>query len=425
MAKKYDLLIIGGGPAGLMAAKTAAERGLSVTLIERKQRIGDVRRACCAQLVMDDGYESETVEISDGQIVFTHNGFSVPYDGPRVDVVNKYYWSPRGHRIHFAHDDGRPMAVKFDKGRLLERLRQDAETAGVELLLGTVAVDATDSPGGVEATIVRQGSRSTVRARRAIVAEGVNARIAGALGFNEERTLYATALVLKYAVEGVEGVEPGSWNLHYGRAYGANSAIIIGPSFDERVVEFTLMGNARLRPEQIYANLCASGPLSPRMKSARVVDRHGCAVKVYNALKTPYRRNVLVIGDTAAYVEVEVQGALMCGFHAGRAMADEARGEAGLAHYTGWWRESFEFIGDDHLRVAQGYALVPAFTDDELDYLFALLHGQVLEGSYSQYKTPEMVWRAILEHRERIARQRPELYAKIERKDEMTLSGTF
>jgi digeranylgeranylglycerophospholipid reductase len=33
---KYDLLIVGGGPAGLMAAKTAAEGGLKVLLIDMR-----------------------------------------------------------------------------------------------------------------------------------------------------------------------------------------------------------------------------------------------------------------------------------------------------------------------------------------------------------------------------------------------------
>ena len=36
---KYDVIIIGAGPAGLMAAKTAAEDGLKVLLIERKKVI--------------------------------------------------------------------------------------------------------------------------------------------------------------------------------------------------------------------------------------------------------------------------------------------------------------------------------------------------------------------------------------------------
>jgi flavin-dependent dehydrogenase len=425
MAKRHDLVIIGAGPAGLMAAKTAAERGLDVVLVESRRQIGRVRRACCAQLVMDEGYENETIELRDGELVFRQSGFTVAYDGPAVDVVNKYYWSPRGHRIHFAHEDGQPLAIKFDKGRLLEGLWREVQAAGVDARTGTMAVDASDSPGGVQVTVVSDGARSELAADRAIVAEGVNARLAGVLGLNDQRRLFATALVLKYTVEGVEGFEPRSWNLHYGRAYRSNGAVIVGPSLEDGVVEITLMGNQKLRPEKIYHDLCTESPLARRLAGARVLDRQGCAVKAFAALRTPYRGNVLAIGDTAAYVEVEVQGALMCGFQAGRAVADEARGESGLAHYASWWRESFEFNGDDHLKVAQGYALVPAFADDELDYLFALLEDQVLEGSYSQYKTPELIWRAILEHDARIARERPGLHEKIERKNELTLSGTF
>jgi len=35
----YDVAIVGAGPAGLMAAKTAAEKGLKVALIEKKSSV--------------------------------------------------------------------------------------------------------------------------------------------------------------------------------------------------------------------------------------------------------------------------------------------------------------------------------------------------------------------------------------------------
>ena len=53
MAKKYDLIVVGGGPGGLMAAKTAAEDGLKVLLIERKKDITEINRACTQIFYID------------------------------------------------------------------------------------------------------------------------------------------------------------------------------------------------------------------------------------------------------------------------------------------------------------------------------------------------------------------------------------
>jgi digeranylgeranylglycerophospholipid reductase len=38
---RYDVIVAGAGPAGSVAAKTAAERGLSVLLVEKKQEISE------------------------------------------------------------------------------------------------------------------------------------------------------------------------------------------------------------------------------------------------------------------------------------------------------------------------------------------------------------------------------------------------
>jgi digeranylgeranylglycerophospholipid reductase len=40
MKSKYDILVVGGGPAGAIAAKTAVEKGLSALIVEKRQAIG-------------------------------------------------------------------------------------------------------------------------------------------------------------------------------------------------------------------------------------------------------------------------------------------------------------------------------------------------------------------------------------------------
>ena len=51
MNKAYDLLVVGAGPAGLMAAKTAGENGLRVALLERKANPEKIERACMEALL--------------------------------------------------------------------------------------------------------------------------------------------------------------------------------------------------------------------------------------------------------------------------------------------------------------------------------------------------------------------------------------
>ncbi|HEY8462680.1 MAG TPA: NAD(P)/FAD-dependent oxidoreductase [Bacillota bacterium] len=421
-----DLLVIGAGPAGLMTAKTAAELGLKVTLIEMQKDFKKLRRACSAQFILDDGYENEFIKVDEGKIFFTKNKFAVNYSGALVDVYNKYYYSPQGHRIHFAHPDQSPFAQKFDKTKLLNDLLRECAAVGVDVRMSTLAVGGLDRGDHVSIDLRNEAKHYTVKARKVVIAEGANAHLTGTFGFNQNRTHFATAHVLKYILSGVSDIQPHSWNLFYGKAYYSNSPVIIGPSlYGDETFELTISGSATLKPELIYENVTQNSPLKNHFANAKIVDKQGCAVKAFASLKVPYSGNIITIGDSAAFVEVEVQGALMCGYRAAKAIQEELQGNAGFEDYTRWWNESFEFNRDDYLLVSQGYALVPTYSDDELDYLFALIEGKTLEGTYSQYKTPKLIWDAILANKAQIQRERPQIFAKIAKMNSMTLTATF
>jgi len=85
MSKTYDLIVVGAGPAGLTAAKMAAENGLSVALLERKDSPSDILRMCGMMLVTLTGnYMGERVTYNErsGLLNFPRHGFSLKYDGP-------------------------------------------------------------------------------------------------------------------------------------------------------------------------------------------------------------------------------------------------------------------------------------------------------------------------------------------------------
>lgn len=421
-----DLLVIGAGPAGLMTAKTAAQLGLKVTLIEKNNNFQKLRRACSAQFILDDGYEKELIKLKNGKIIFTKNNFEINYNGALVDVKNKYYNSPNGHRIHFALPNQNAFAIKFDKRKLLDNLYKECVDLGVDVRMSTLAYGGLDNGNYVNVNIKDNRTCYTLNAKKLVIAEGANAHLTGIFGLNKDRTHFATALVAKYILHGISGIESNSWNLFYGKSFFSNAPIIIGPSlYGNNIFEVTISGSLNARPDSIYQNIINYSPLKKNFNNTKLIDKQGCAVKAFSSLKKPYSKNILVIGDSAAFVEVEVQGALMCGYHAANAINKELQGKTGFEDYTNWWKDAFEFNSDEYLLVSQGYALVPTYTDDELDYLFALIEEKILEGTYSQYKTPKLIWDAILLHKDKIQNERPAIYEKIKKLNTMTLTDTF
>lgn len=426
MNNTVDLLVIGGGPAGLMTAKKATELGLKVILVEKSTDPQKVHRACSSQFIMDDGYEKESLKLKDDSIIFRKNKFSVSYNGPLINVKNKYYSSPRGHIIHFALSGQKPFALKFDKQKLLKNLYEECEKSHVDIRLGTIACGGSDNGNSVTINVKDSFKTYSITAQKAVIAEGANAHLCGLMGFNKDRIYFATALVGKYIVDGIKGIEKESWNLFYGKSFFSNPPVIIGPSLlGDDIFEMTISGTSSCRPDSIFENVVKNSPLKKNLQNINMIDKQGCAVKAFTSLKTPYKDNVLVIGDSAAFVEVEVQGALMCGFHAAQAVHEELKGRHGFKKYTEWWKKSFEFNSGEYLRVSQGYALVPTYTDDELDYLFKLAEDKILEGTYSQYKTPKLIWNEILRHKDKISSEKPEIYEKIKKMNTMTLTETF
>ena len=62
MKNKYDIVVVGGGPAGSWAGKHAAEKGVSVLLLEKDREIGMSVR--CAEGISEIGLRS-LVDVKD------------------------------------------------------------------------------------------------------------------------------------------------------------------------------------------------------------------------------------------------------------------------------------------------------------------------------------------------------------------------
>ena len=83
MAKRYDVIVVGAGLAGFLAAKAAGENGFEVALLERKSDPpGQVTRACGQTLVCFNEYWLGSItryNTRDKHICCPSDGFSEVY----------------------------------------------------------------------------------------------------------------------------------------------------------------------------------------------------------------------------------------------------------------------------------------------------------------------------------------------------------
>lgn len=116
MKEAYDVVVVGGGPAGSWTAKHAAEGGASVLLLERDREIGVPVR--CAEGVGLDGLKEQIPQLPDSWVAqVIDSAVIVAPDGREVEA----YSGEKGAVLH---------RKLFDAG-----LAQRASEAGAEIII--------------------------------------------------------------------------------------------------------------------------------------------------------------------------------------------------------------------------------------------------------------------------------------------------
>jgi len=157
---RHDVVVVGAGPAGSITAKTAAEHGLDVLLIERNQEIGVPVK--CAE-----GVSKEIEKF-------------VPLDKKWIcaEVNGANIYGPDGTKVVL-------YGEKMDEvGYVLERrifdkfLASEAARAGAEIRVKTEACGLIKANGYAKGVYVRRmGEDTRIHARVVVGADGVESKV--------------------------------------------------------------------------------------------------------------------------------------------------------------------------------------------------------------------------------------------------------
>ncbi len=418
MAANYDLVVVGGGPAGLESAKTAAENGLKVALLERKSHPAKIQRSCAQMFLMNmDSFYNEHMYFSKerNKWVFPVNNFSVNYKGRYRDFYACHFISPNAEdRIEIgdyeanASGVGRPAAV-FDKGELLEGLYTEGVEAGVEFFLERNVTHVSSTNNGVEIKTA-EGDRFT--ATFCIAADGINSRLARVSGLNKDRLFINTRKCLSYYITGVE--------------FDRSEAIFLGISWDKTKlgpVPFCLMPSVYsedeywffVSGEEQFDFLTKQSNFKKWFPNLEITHMRSCVVNNWSPAKEPFKDNILFVGDSCWFSEAENSGALLSGHKAANAVCEALhRGMAnreGVKNYISWWKKSWTDTHD--YRDFLCYPLFNRmFTEDEYNYLHNIV-SQKLPWTLNPFKLYERISQGIKPNLNKIQEERPALAKKM------------
>ncbi len=164
-----DVIIVGGGPAGLHAAYQLALAGLEVSLFDAQGQIGE--RAVCSGVIGIEAFSK--------------------FDLPRGSVLNTIRRvqaiSPAGRKIE--HSAAEPMACVVDKAEFNRDLASRATTAGAEICPGRFVESIEQRKHGVAVRYRLKDRREleSAKARAAIIASGVSRSLNERLGLVRPR----------------------------------------------------------------------------------------------------------------------------------------------------------------------------------------------------------------------------------------------
>ena len=193
---EFDVVVIGGGPAGSMAALTAAQNGLSVLEVERDAVIGSPVR--CAEGVDDRGLR-EFFEPDPAWVASEITGYALMApDGSQVDMNIEGYQSYILERLIF----DRMVAEK-------------AASAGATVLTGTEASGMSPFARNRREVTLRTVDREwTVSARVVVAADGVESRAARWAGLKTAASSHDMESCYQVTCAGID-VDPHTFYLYF------------------------------------------------------------------------------------------------------------------------------------------------------------------------------------------------------------------
>jgi digeranylgeranylglycerophospholipid reductase len=351
MKNSYDVIVVGGGPAGSMAAWEAAKGGASVCILEKDRDIGYPVR--CGEAASDLGLK-QFVEPQESWIAERISGaVIVSPNGSRVDVK-------------FAKESGYILNRRiFDYD-----LSRYASNAGAEIYTKAFVKELIIEDGFVKGIrLDHLSEEKTLSAKIVIGADGVNSRIGRMADIKTQIRMKDMESCVQYSVSNVE-IEPNKMIMYVGENYAPGGYLWVFPKGDK----FANIGIGISGKHSKYksAKRYLDEFMEREFPQAAILTTMCGGVPCAKPIKRPIKNGLMLVGDAAHQVNPMTGGGIVSGMKggwlAGKVAADAIKqadySEEFLGKYADDLRKDF---GKNHEKFYKIKEATTQLTKDDFD----------------------------------------------------------
>lgn len=327
---EFDIVVVGGGPAGSSAAYMASKSGAKVALIEKEQEI------------------AETVRTSGVTWIDTIDEFKIPRDC--YNPINNYgFQSPHNEVVISDH---KPRAAVLDVRKTYRWLAKNACKQGTSLFVGTVVSGVIKNEMGNVIGVKTETSNTNIDFYGKIIidASGFQSIVARSAGHVTRWNKFGVGA--EYEM-GVEDIDDSTWWLMVGTSFSPAGYAWIFPLSKNRV----RVGVGIAKPNSPLDPKARLDELIKKKKShiqdlgeMRVLEYHYGLIPNEGLSRKTVHNNLILVGDSAGQanplvlegIRYSIRFGRMAGKVAVDAIKNNDTSSSALSKYEEDWRSKIQ-----------------------------------------------------------------------------------
>ncbi len=359
--KNWDVIIIGAGPGGNMAAQEFAKRGVKTLVIDRKQQIGPPKRC-------GEGLSTRWMDIA---------GIKPDPRWALQKIDHTVLVAPNGKEIHIDTKQMKRAGYIIERSQWEKSEAEKAIRNGAKYMLKSLVTGLVMGKNGVAGVKVhRNGEDEEYHSKIVVACDGVDSMIGRYAGLKTAMPLSECDAGYQYEMANVPIENPNSMELYFGADIAPRGYVWVFPKGKD--IANVGIGVAGGLPEnaKVYLDRWIENN-NERFKDASITEINAGVIPVTTPVDEFVTDGLMLVGDAARMVNpihgggmgAALEAAMMAAEVGANAIKVGDTSKKELKRYQDMWQEK---RGKEFARILRVRQFVEKLNDEQFNMIISL-----------------------------------------------------